>query len=186
MRCNPPGLILCTDRTRLRKPREEDMPRIRAFIGELSANRYFRSIAREEFTKTKEFEKPQLETNSFSDHRAMAVADQSSDVCIGLVGYHHYEVSDARLEIGYALSPEYRGRGLMKEALLSFVNYCFQELSVHRIDALIRPENLPSIRLATRIGFRCEGGPLRDYEKVGDGYTDLMIYGLLRSDFGAT
>ena len=50
---------------------------------------------------------------------------------------------------------------------------------MHRVQALIHPDNAASIRLAEGLGFRCEGGPLRDYWRIGDRYAGVMMYGLL-------
>jgi ribosomal-protein-alanine N-acetyltransferase len=41
------------------------------------------------------------------------------------------------------------------------LDYCAGALHVHRIEALIHPENVASTRLVERLEFRCEGGPLR-------------------------
>ena len=96
-----------------------------------------------------------------------------------MVNYHHREAHNRRLEVGYILAPAKQGRGLMTEAMQALLAYCFDELGVRRVQALIHPDNAASIRLAQRLGFRCEGGPLRDYWRVGDGYMDVMMYGLL-------
>ena len=53
---------------------------------------------------------------------------------------------------------------------------------MHRVEALIHPDNAASIRLAERLGFRYEGGPLRDYWRVGDGYMSVMVYALLAGE----
>ena len=67
----------------------------------------------------------------------------------------------------------------MTEAVEALLAYCFEELAVHRVEALIHPDNAASIALAERLGFRCEGGPLRDYWRVGDRYMSVMLYALL-------
>ena len=51
---------------------------------------------------------------------------------------------------------------------------------MHRIEALIHPDNAASIRLVERLGFRCEGGPLRDRWRRGEGYLSVMMYALHR------
>ena len=48
--------------------------------------------------------------------------------------------------------------------------------------AVIHPDNAASIRLVMRLGFRCEGGPLRDYWRVGDEYASVMMYALLAGE----
>ena len=83
---------------------------------------------------------------------------------------------------GFWLDPAFQGRGLMTEAMQALLDYCFEELSVRRVQALINPDNTASIRLAERLGFRCEGGPLRDYWRIGDSYASVMMYGLIAGE----
>jgi ribosomal-protein-alanine N-acetyltransferase len=157
-----------TPRVQLRPLTSLDIGILDAAIGTRETKRNFRGIDEGELDP--------------ADRLALAVTLGDSDQCIGLVGYHHFDADDCRMEIGYALAPLYRGRGLMTEAVRAFSQYCFTHLSIHRIDALIGPQNTPSINLALRLGFRFEGGPLRDYMKTDNGFTDLMIYGLLERD----
>ena len=70
----------------------------------------------------------------------------------------------------------------MTEAVAALVTYCLEDLAVHRIEALIHPDNVPSIRLVERLGFRCEGGPLRDRWRRGEGYMSVMMYALVAGD----
>ena len=99
-----------------------------------------------------------------------------------MVNYHHREPRNRRLEIGYILAPALQGEGFMAEALHAMLAYCFTGLNVHRIEAIIEPGNAASIRLATRLGFRLEGGPLRDYWRVGEAYRSTMVYSLLAGE----
>ena len=70
-----------------------------------------------------------------------------------MVNYHHRERAIAGLEIGYILRPEWHGRGLMSEAVQALMSHCVDNLKTHRIAAIIHPDNAPSIRLVTRLGF---------------------------------
>ena len=90
--------------------------------------------------------------------------------------WHH------RLEIGYILAPLYWRRGLMSEAVRIFVAYCFKNLDTHRVEAMIQPENVASIRLAERLGFRREG-VLRDRQLVDGSYRTVAMYALLANEF---
>jgi ribosomal-protein-alanine N-acetyltransferase len=110
---------------------------------------------------------------------ACAVADRNSDACIGMVNYHHREAHNRRLEVGYILCPKRQGKGLMTEAMRALLGYCFEDLDVRRVQALIHPDNSASIRLVERLGFRCKGGPLTDYWRVGKTYMSVMLYALL-------
>jgi [ribosomal protein S5]-alanine N-acetyltransferase len=123
-------------------------------------------------------------TTSRYEFLAWAVADKRNNKCIGMVNYHHRQARNAKLEIGYILAPAQQRRGPMAEAVEALLAYCFEELAVHRVEALIHPDNSASIRLAERLGFCCEGGPLRDYWRVGDGYMSVMMYALLAGELG--
>jgi ribosomal-protein-alanine N-acetyltransferase len=59
------------------------------------------------------------------------------------------------------------------------MSHCLGKLNTHRIAAVIHPDNAPSIRLVTRLGFACEGGPLRDYWRVGNNYMSPMLYSFI-------
>jgi [ribosomal protein S5]-alanine N-acetyltransferase len=52
------------------------------------------------------------------------------------------------------------------------------ELSLHRVQAFIHPDNAPSRALAEKLGFRFEG-LLRDNLRVGDEWRDDLLYALL-------
>jgi len=55
----------------------------------------------------------------------------------------------------------------------------FDTLGIHKVEALIRPANKPSIRLARRLGFRLEGGPIRDRWLAEGQWHSVMLYGLI-------
>jgi ribosomal-protein-alanine N-acetyltransferase len=118
-------------------------------------------------------------TSSPYDHLAWTVADRTDDQCIGMVNYHHREVRNRRLEIGYIIGRKHQRRGFGTEAVQALIQYCTDELAAHRIEALIHPENAASSRLVERLGFQCEGGPLTDYWCVGDKYLSVMMYALI-------
>lgn len=59
--------------------------------------------------------------------------------------------------LGYGLSGEHEGRGLMTEAASRAIELVFDELKLHRIEATYRESNLRSARLLDRLGFQCEG-----------------------------
>ena len=176
--------ILTTKRLRLRQFESRDLAGLHACFGDAEAMRYWnfpRCETEEESARWLDI----LEKNSSPyQYLAWAVADKRTDRCIGMVNYHHREAQNRRLEVGYIMAPAQQRRGLMTEAMQGLLTYCFEELAVHRVQALIHPDNAASIALATRLGFRCEGGPLRDYWRVGDGFLDVMIYALLAAERG--
>jgi [ribosomal protein S5]-alanine N-acetyltransferase len=86
--------------------------------------------------------------------------------------------------IGYELASSVRGHGYMQEALSAIINWGWREMALHRIEAQVHPDNLASLRLLQRLGFRHEGY-LRQAGFWGGRYHDLLVLGLLQQDWSA-
>jgi RimJ/RimL family protein N-acetyltransferase len=76
-----------------------------------------------------------------------------------------------------------RGKGHMRAALTALLNHLFDE-GLHRVDAEAYAFNERSIRLMEGLGFRREGLK-REALYDGEGYSDIVAFGLLRPDFEA-
>jgi len=73
---------------------------------------------------------------------------------IGDCGIILQEVEGERLyEIGYHLRRDFWGQGLATEAAIACRDWAFAHLKAERLISLIRPENLPSCRVAERTGM---------------------------------
>lgn len=56
----------------------------------------------------------------------------------------------------YAFEPWARN-GFMSEAIGLVLDFAFEELGLHRVEANVQPRNVRSLRLVRRLGFRREG-----------------------------
>jgi ribosomal-protein-alanine N-acetyltransferase len=63
-------------------------------------------------------------------------------------------------------------------------DHAFGPVGLHRVQADIRPENLPSQRLVERLGFRQEG-LLRRYLDIDGDWRDHRSFALLAEDLPA-
>ncbi len=73
---------------------------------------------------------------------------------IGDCGIIRQEVEGEHLyEIGYHLRRDFWGQGLATEAAIACRDWAFAQLKTERVISLIRPENLPSRRVAERNGM---------------------------------
>ena len=73
---------------------------------------------------------------------------------------------------------DYVNRGYCSEALNATIPLLANELGIHRFEALILPDNEPSIHMVEKIGFRYEG-ILRDKIIIGGERLDHWMYAYL-------
>ncbi|MBL7717221.1 MAG: GNAT family N-acetyltransferase [Flavipsychrobacter sp.] len=107
-----------------------------------------------------------------------AITEKGSDKMLGVIGYVGFNTNSARAEVGYVLNPDCFGKGIGYEALKAVVNYGFEVIGLHSIEAIIRPENRASIRLVEKLGFVREAY-FRDYIYFNGEYLDETVYSLL-------
>lgn len=88
-------------------------------------------------------------------------------------------------ELGYKFSSEAQHKGYATEALRRILEVIFDEVKLHRVQAWVLPDNMPSIHLLERIGFVCEGIS-RDYLFLHGTWRSHALYSLLPSDFQAS
>ncbi len=77
--------------------------------------------------------------------------------------------------IGYWIDSSVANKGITTAAVIALTDYAFQELSLHRIEINMRPENAASQRVAEKAGFSYEGLRLR-YLHIDGNWRDHMIF----------
>ncbi len=83
--------------------------------------------------------------------------------------------------LGYWIDRSVAGRGMASLAVALVCDHAFGAVGLHRVEADIRPENLPSQRLVERLGFTREG-LLRRYLDIDGDWRDHISYALLAED----
>lgn len=59
--------------------------------------------------------------------------------------------------MGYTVDQDHNGKGYATEAVKLLVDYAFEELLLHRIEAGVKPDHAASIRVLEKAGFHKEG-----------------------------
>lgn len=84
--------------------------------------------------------------------------------------------------LGYWMGERHAGKGHMTRAVRLLAQFAFLELRLDRIEAACLPENLASVRVLEKAGFRREGYA-RGYLAIAGRRRDHLLYGLLKADF---
>lgn len=86
-----------------------------------------------------------------------AVIRKSDNLFLGICGLLSQTIDGQKeTEVGYRISNEYWGHGYGTEAAKGCMQYAKEMLKLASIISLIRPENLPSIRVAEKNGLKLE------------------------------
>jgi len=97
---------------------------------------------------------------------------------VGAGGFIHVNWESRSTELGYWLAEGHQGRGLMTKTVSALVDHAFDEYDLNRVEIHVATGNGRSRAIPERLGFQQEG-ILRDYERVGDRYLDIVVYSLL-------
>ncbi len=81
------------------------------------------------------------------------IALKDTNRMIGFVGFVRMRPEDFRSELGYLLNKNYHRKGFMMEVLPPVLDYGFNTLGLHSIEAIIDPDNSASEQLLIRNGF---------------------------------
>ena len=83
--------------------------------------------------------------------------------------------------LGYWVSPEIAGRGVMPTAVALVTDYLMDQVGLHRVEINIRPENLASLRVIQKLGFRYEGLKQR-YIHINGDWRDHYVFALTKEE----
>jgi RimJ/RimL family protein N-acetyltransferase len=100
-----------------------------------------------------------LDKSSFCDPwiHGFALVHQVSGVVVGRCGFKGPPAEDGAVEIAYAVSPEYQGKGYATEAAAALAGYALSREPVRTVRAHTLPQQNASTRVLTKCGFRRVG-----------------------------
>jgi ribosomal-protein-serine acetyltransferase len=101
---------------------------------------------------------------------------------IGVIALEYVDSVNRMTEIGYWLSAEAEGKGLILKTCPTLIDYAFRTLNLNRVQIRCASENIRSRAIPEKLGFRQEG-ILRRAEKLHDRYVDLIVYGMLADEW---
>jgi ribosomal-protein-alanine N-acetyltransferase len=104
---------------------------------------------------------------------------------IGSCGLFSWNRQWRKCSVGYELAGTAQGQGLMRETLAAVLAWGYGHMGVNRIEALIHPANLASIKLVRGLGF-VEEGRLREVGHWGGRHHDMLQFSLLRREWTTT
>ncbi|MRG87630.1 GNAT family N-acetyltransferase [Salinibacillus xinjiangensis] len=171
-----------TNRCVLRKTRLEDAADLLKVFGNDEVMKY---IPLETFQTLEDAEREIHWHHSIYNQRKgvrFGIIDKKTNKLIGTCGFVDYDDKNKSAEIGYDLSIEYWGKGIMTEVGREVIRFAFEKMELNRIEAKFDAPNKASKGLLIKLGFQKEG-VLREYFWNEHKPIDVEVYSLLNREF---
>jgi len=120
-----------------------------------------------------------IETNIRNNETIIwGISFQGENKIIGTICLWNIKKENYRAEVGYELHPDFWRKGIIHETLTIVLNYGFNAMNLHSIEAVVDPENTASIKLLEKNHFVKEAHFKENYFHNGK-FKDTAIYSLL-------
>ena len=101
---------------------------------------------------------------------------------IGTCGFTAFNCTSDSAEVGYVLNPEYWGKGIATEALTRVLQFAFEELKLHRVEARFMEDNDASRKILERFGFTDDTRKKESIAKRGK-VQKILTYSLTKEEY---
>lgn len=101
---------------------------------------------------------------------------------IGGIGMHHWDHVVKKAQVGYWLSRDHEGKGIIAQSMKPFITFLFDKLALNKVEVYFVAANKRSAKVAERMGCKVEG-ILRQGAMRNGVIEDVVVAGLLRSEW---
>ncbi|WP_338779833.1 GNAT family protein [Metabacillus sp. FJAT-52054] len=134
-----------------------------------------------QISRMKKFEENREKDSGYS----FGIYLHQSKKLIGQIGFFKVERGPAqKAMIGYSLDQDHNGKGYMTEAVQLIVDFGFNELNLHRIEAEVMPHNKGSIRILEKSGFHKEGISKKNV-MINGNWEDHQVLAIINESYRA-
>jgi RimJ/RimL family protein N-acetyltransferase len=182
--------VIEVDGLRLRPQAERDLPRVVTGCADPECVRWMRLTERVTEESARANWAEELHRMALGTAVRWVVADRDTDDLLGIVSLFGMDERAADgAELGYWVHPEARGRGVAVRASRAAVRHAFVPvedggLGRARVHALIGTENVASLAVVARAGFR-QVGRERDRLVIEGRRMDAIVFDVLPGGCGA-
>ena len=149
-----PFPTLSTDRLMLRQLTIEDENEIFAIRSDERINKYLDRPLCKTIDEARKFIHKTNEGITRNESIYWAINIKTNSGLVGTICLWKISREYSKAEIGFELLPEHQGKGIMQEALPKIIEYGFKNMKLRTIVGEADPDNLKSIKLMEKFGFR--------------------------------
>ena len=119
---------------------------------------------------------------AFSESGRFEACIVEGDRIIGTIGFHNFDIANRSAHIGYWISKESEGKGIITKCCRFLVDYLFSVMKLNRVQINCNVENARSRAVPEHLGFQLEGIH-RQVEFLNDRFGDWAVYAMLNEDW---
>ncbi|WP_171016841.1 GNAT family N-acetyltransferase [Pseudalkalibacillus caeni] len=160
------------DAQRLFELMEESREHIRTFLGFTDSTK--------EVSDTEKFIETAL--RSYAENSAYHMGILFNRELVGTMSLHDIDMNNKSAEIGYWISKNYEGKGIISRTCKGLLDAAFHELGLNRVQIQAVTSNNRSRAVPERLGFKQEG-IIRQKEYLHGKFEDHALYGILKEDW---
>jgi [ribosomal protein S5]-alanine N-acetyltransferase len=162
---------LMTERLELRKLSEEDKYEIYGLRTDERVNLYLDREKPENIQGAIDFIRNINKGIEKGDSLYWAICFKMNLRLIGTICLWNFSEKEQSAEIGFELSSQVHGMGLMKEAIPAVIQYAFKQLPLARLDAFTRKANARSMQLLEKNNFVFQSETLDENNQINRIYS---------------
>ena len=101
---------------------------------------------------------------------------------IGLIALKDIDYLNCKTEIGYWLTKDHEGKGIITRSCEALLDICFKEMGMNRVQIKAATGNAKSLLVSERLGLKFEGIE-RAGEYLNGRFADLMVFSILKNEW---
>ena len=178
-----PKTEIVTQRLKLRLIDLSDLESIHELHSLPESDKYNALGIPETIDETKSVIQPWILEHQLKDIKnyTFAIDNKLNGTFIGLFGLKLGNKKHKRAEVWYKIRSDYWNNGYATESLKAIINFGFDTLKLHRIEAGCAVDNIGSFKVLEKAGMVREGR-LRQVLPLKSGWSDNFEYSILETD----
>lgn len=173
------SLVITTRRLTLRPPRMADAADFFAYAKDAQVAQYVLWDSHLSLRDSRQALRAIRQRSRNSGALTFAICPRQSRQLIGTIGPVWVDWGNHACEVGFSMAREHWGQGLMTEALTAFLQHCFNDLGLNRVEGQYDLRNPASGRVMQKAGMSHEG-KLRQRLFYKGEYADVGLFAALR------
>jgi [ribosomal protein S5]-alanine N-acetyltransferase len=174
-----------TERLLLRKITLEDVEDMYSYASNEEVSKYVTWETHKTLSDTKEFVEFVIAQYENKKVAPWGIEYKENGKFIGTIDFVSWSLKHHVAEIGYVLSQDFWGKGIVTEAAKEVIKFGFNNMDLVRIQARCFVENIGSSRVMEKTGMSFEGIIRKGWMLENGKHQDIKMYSILNEEFAS-